>query len=131
MRTLILFLIISNSVLSQTSASCFIKTLTCLDCLSCGSYVWTHIGCKDSCDMIVDTRCYSLSTFPYMAAVQICSVADNDAVDNDLCYSQMDCSLCVGTVLSNGVSTCQWFKETATCTPRCNALGGCGETTCP
>ena len=123
--------IISCFIFSQTSASCFDSTLTCQDCLCSGSCVWTHIGCMDTCNMIGVIRCYSSNTFPYMTAEQVCAVANIDAADMKLCYSQMDCSSCVGTVLSNGVSTCQWFKETSACKPGCNKLAGCGDTTCP
>merc|ERR1719410_119257 len=79
--------------------------------------------------MIADARCYSFQYFENMTSEAICAVADSKEADSDLCGSQTDCSSCVGSVLSDGINTCQWFEE-GFCASGCNMIG-CGETICP
>ena len=130
MRYLILNLIISNFIITEiiaADATCSVKS-SCRECLD-GGCDWSEVGCLDSCDMVADVSCYSSQYFDNMTSDEICTAADNDNADSVLCGDQTDCSSCVGSVLSDGVNTCQWFKE-GFCASGCNMIG-CGEITCP
>jgi uncharacterized protein YodC (DUF2158 family) len=56
--------------------------------------------------------------------------------DDALCAQSNSCYDCVGTTLSDGVTTCQWFPGIFAedglqyCASKCD-IDGCGETTCP
>jgi len=125
MKFLILNLLITIIALD---AACFEKT-SCRECFD-GGCEWSEAGCLDDCDMIADVGCYRLQYFEGMTVDEVCTVADNDKADSTLCSSQADCSSCVGSVLSDGVNTCQWFEDVGFCASACGMIG-CGETTCP
>ena len=126
MKSPILYLALCH-LIKTISASC-IDQASCRDCLN-SNCDWTSAGCLDSCDMIADVSCYTFEYFPDTTTEELCTIADTSKADSDLCGSQTDCSSCVGSVLSDGVTTCMWF-DGGFCESECG-MWGCGETTCP
>ena len=100
---------------------------SCEECLagrSCGA--WAAGRCFPDCSVIADVACYAAKT-PEDAA-SVCARADRDEADAELCRGKSDsCEACVGTVLSDGESTCQWHGSW--CGAEC-LWTGCGATTC-
>jgi hypothetical protein len=68
-------------------------------------------------------------TFPDLNVQETCQKAADDETDAQLCLDQTDCGSCVDTTLSDGMTTCQWFKDGEYCGSGCD-MTGCGETTC-
>jgi hypothetical protein len=103
--------------------------VTCTDCLDEGC-AWTSVqGCIASCDIIADAACFQVGGPGNENVEDICSVAEEAEVDVQLCSEQQDCGSCVGTVLSDGNSTCQWFASGEFCQSGCG-MDGCGDTVC-
>ena len=127
-RHLCLFaLIVAISGVAMVSACA--ENESCDACLA-QNCVWIPVeGCLESCAMIADTSCYDPTNFPDLDVPAICSLVADAEADAALCNSQEDCSSCVGTILSDGTTTCQWFSDGELCDSGCG-MDGCGETTC-
>ena len=119
---------------STTSPTCEMNS-GCEECLG-SSCAWAPVaGCIPSCSIIADTSCYSLdSSSPTSTTRQaetpesVCAVAANNTADGDTCSSQEDCSSCVDTVLSDGVSTCKWYGTY--CSSLACDMSSCGSDIC-
>lgn len=116
------------------------QNMSCDSCLS-SACAWAPAagGCMDSCGMVADAACFDVDTDISAAAAtgrqsstvgDICSVADSQQADAAQCAGLTGCTECVGSVLSDGTSTCQWFADAGSCASACG-MDGCGETTCP
>jgi len=106
------------------------QVTTCVECLAvddCGA--WSEGTCLESCSAIADASCYTTNTFPNKTVEEACQAAADATVDAELCAEQTDCGECVGTTLSDGNTTCQWFQDGGYCGSACD-MNGCGETTC-
>lgn len=104
---------------------------TCIDCLQtpeCRGWAPSAVGCLESCDMIADVRCYT-SMADESTISETCQAADDNEADAELCSGKMNCDECVGTTLSDGNTTCQWFNDGSYCASGCD-MAGCGETEC-
>ena len=120
---------------SATSPSSCEMNSGCEECLG-SSCAWAPVaGCLPSCSIIADTSCYSLeSSSPTSTTRQaetpesVCAVAANNTADDETCSSQEDCSSCVGTVLSDGNSTCKWYGTY--CSSLACDMTSCGSDTC-
>lgn len=100
---------------------------TCGDCLA-ETCAWTPSeGCLESCDIIADTSCFSPSNSTDIES--ICSAADEGETNQELCMAQTDCGSCVNTLLSDDITSCQWFEDGAYCSSACG-MDGCGTMTC-
>eukprot|EP00529_Nitzschia_sp_RCC80_P023391 CAMPEP_0113453468 /NCGR_PEP_ID=MMETSP0014_2-20120614/7371_1 /TAXON_ID=2857 /ORGANISM="Nitzschia sp." /LENGTH=473 /DNA_ID=CAMNT_0000344859 /DNA_START=302 /DNA_END=1723 /DNA_ORIENTATION=- /assembly_acc=CAM_ASM_000159 len=109
----------------------------CEECLG-SSCAWAPVaGCLPSCSVIADASCYSLESSPTSTTRQndgvetpesVCAVAANNTADSNACSSQEDCGSCVGTVLSDGVSTCKWYGTY--CSSLACDMTSCGSDTC-
>ena len=112
----------------QVNCSDFTTCAACLQTPECGG--WAPVaGCLESCNVIADASCYSTSTFPDQSVDETCQTAADNEADAQLCSSQTNCGDCVGTNISDGNTTCQWFVDGDYCASGCG-MTGCGETTC-
>ncbi|OEU20192.1 hypothetical protein FRACYDRAFT_268196 [Fragilariopsis cylindrus CCMP1102] len=122
---------------------------SCRDCLSSTSTAtttcgWVNgMGCLESCNIIADVGCYDIENFNgndgLMTGDDICTVAENDIANSELCDSQIDCTTCIETSLlvassswkpiAAATTKCKWFSDMNFCGSECNMIG-CGESTC-
>jgi len=102
---------------------------SCDECLG-DSCAWLDGSfCMAAC-MISDTPCFTMDSFTGATSVaEVCQVSADYKADGTLCSGHSDCGSCVGSVLSDGVSTCSWIEEAGMCTSDCTMLG-CGEKFC-
>ncbi len=102
---------------------------SCTDCL--GAVVCDWYGgslCSHYTLMIMDIPRYTVDRSTTVE--EVCKRASQEEADRDLCYSKTDCASCTSTVLSDGVSTCNYFTAFGFCGyPECGMLG-CGEPSC-
>lgn len=127
-----LFLVLQQShspVAAQDTCS---GITACGECLDSSCHWWAAAqSCISTCDIIAETSCYSLTDGETSDVT--CERAANSDADLTLCEALTDCSSCVGQVLSDGVSTCQWFPSVdgsgAYCYSRCDGED-CGLTQC-
>ena len=102
--------------------------LNCQDCLTVGFCDWYQGGiCSHNFAQIMDIAMYSLDQTDSIQ--DVCQRAATAAADDDICSSLRDCASCTEALLTDGVSTCNWFENYGFCNAGCNMLG-CGETTC-
>merc|ERR1712023_123582 len=112
------------------------SSLTCSGCLS-KSCAWSPVaGCLDSCQQIADVDCYDTQTVGGGSALptpegvkSVCERSETNEADGNLCGNLEDCGSCVGTILSDGISTCQWNDGLKVCSSGCT-MAGCGSTVC-
>jgi uncharacterized protein YodC (DUF2158 family) len=110
---------------------------------SCGSCLFSacawaaEAGCVDSCDQVADVACFTTdsvvaSTARASDVQDICLIADTQQADASLCSAVSECTSCVGTILSDGTTSCQWFDMMGSsyCASACG-MDGCGVSTCP
>ena len=122
---------------------------SCRDCLSSTSTAtttcgWVNgMGCLESCNIIADVGCYDIENSNgndvLMTGDDICTVAENDIANMELCDSQIDCTTCIETSLlvassswkpiAAATTKCKWFSDMNFCGSECNMIG-CGESTC-
>jgi len=122
---------------------------SCRDCLSSTSTAtttcgWVNgMGCLESCNIIADVGCYDIENSNgndvLMTGDDICTVAENDIANVELCDSQTDCTTCIETSLlvassswkpiAAATTKCKWFSDMNFCGSECNMIG-CGESTC-
>lgn len=124
---LLLLLFVLETARAQDCAN----ITSCVECLEMmdGCGFWQDAGgCATEC-LIQDVSCFSADTFPDLSAEETCQTAEDQAADASLCSEQTDCEDCAETTLSDGTSTCQWFKEDEYCASACG-MSGCGELTC-
>ena len=87
----------------------------CLDCLdnenNCG---WAAGSCHDPSHLLADASYYIEANFPGMEKETICTIADTDARNQELC-SATTCSDCTNTAMqtTSGDSTCSCLLYTS------------------
>mmetsp|Transcript_12239 Transcript_12239/g.21506 ORF Transcript_12239/g.21506 Transcript_12239/m.21506 type:complete len:364 (-) Transcript_12239:80-1171(-) len=131
MSSLVMKILLVWIGLAATAVDACGNFTSCNDCLD-NLCVWVPVeGCLESCDIIADTSCFDVENFANenVTIEEICVVSDNGVADQELCSSQTDCASCVGSVLSDGETTCQWFADGSYCGSGCG-MNGCGELTC-
>jgi hypothetical protein len=101
---------------------------TCDECLEDMCSWAPSVGCLESCDVIADTPCF-VSSNTSTTIEETCMASEESVADEMICTSNLDCGTCVGTLLSDGMTTCQWFEEGAYCSSGCGIMG-CGTTSC-
>ncbi|CAB9497517.1 expressed unknown protein [Seminavis robusta] len=121
---------------------CFLGgTYSCASCLDMGCS-WTGDLCIPSCnsDYLDDINCYSQSSHDNLQEGngtmidKICTLAEVEYGDRNVCSVQTDCHECLETY-KHGGDTCQWYTDDVTgwgwCgTGECDSFGNCGTTTC-
>jgi uncharacterized protein YodC (DUF2158 family) len=85
--------------------------------------------CSDSCSAISDAPCYDAKLYNETDDI-ICSYVSIDAPNWTICSIQSDCSSCISTMQSDGVSPCLWYNEGNFCGSGLCTFVGCGSTTC-
>ena len=104
--------------------------LTCLNDIETQECVWVDDRCELNCTAGDGAVCYTPEDFPEWPNEEICQVANNLAMDTELCQSQLDCESCTTTIKTDG-SACEWYFDNVTRVGTCG-LGGCDETgLCP
>ena len=134
----LLLLLSLSPIVSAAEGDCKLNsdesTLDCPACLTrgCGFAVGM---CIESCSMLADAPCYSVSSSSVdpsvvsSSASSICALAASAASDAQLCGAATgDCASCVATGLSETGKTCQWL-DGGGCVSECGMMG-CGKTTC-
>jgi len=124
------FAVLVFMVLGARAQDCT-QVTSCVECLNTeGCEGWAPVvGCLSSCFSIADVGCYSKNTFPDANVEETCQIAQGNADDARLCRQQNDCESCVGTMLSDNSTTCQWFEDRGFCASGCEMMG-CGDTSC-
>ena len=115
----------------------------CQSCLSDtnNDCAWIRNSCQPSCDGADDagagnnedpnTQCFHPEFFPNATISEICEAAgdgDMDQADVVLCGSKNYCFTCTSTIMSDGESTCSWYKDESTGDEWCG-IGGCDSET--
>jgi hypothetical protein len=80
--------------------------------------------------VIANASCYSRDPHSGKNADEKCLEVAAAEANAELCSSKTSCSICVGTILSNGFSTCQWFNKSKSCGTACTLDTGCGDSYC-
>jgi hypothetical protein len=118
-----------NTVAAQ-DCSTITECGSCLD-ESCNWWAAAQ-SCISTCGIIAETSCYSLQEDETSAVT--CERAANSDADLTICDDYTDCSSCVGQILSDGTSTCQWYPSVdgsaSYCSSTCDS-DECGVTECP
>jgi hypothetical protein len=116
---------------ATTWASSCTNNTSCNDCLGAECAWLPVLGCLESCEVIADTACYDIQLFPNSTVEDICTLVENNGAESDLCRGHKDCDTFVETILSDGLSSCQWFSdaEGGYCDNACGIIG-CGDTVC-
>lgn len=80
----------------------------CTDCLAGDLHcAWIDKICAPSCGNKPDSICFQSMSMPNLTNSEICAKASDIA----LCASKDYCFTCTGTLMSDGATTCSWYKD--------------------
>ncbi|CAB9526748.1 expressed unknown protein [Seminavis robusta] len=111
------------------------EQLTCREIEDCNSCVqngcgWSGEHCRESCEDIPGSKCYSFLKYPFLQTEQICNFQREEKKDWDLCASNNDCQSCTSTHLSKTPGNCFWHQEQNGCFPGVISGWSIGTDTC-